>query len=125
MNARQLQKLGIPEWASGAAIRAVQGLSQLRTLSKPELREQIRQVAESPALFLGDAVLEELAQHLLESCQDLQKARVQADYQTLESEIDSVANQQMLDVRVRPRIPIGGVLAIGKVDDSPYVERWP
>lgn len=127
MNARQLQKLGIPEWASGPAIRAVQELAQLRTLSKPELRERIRQVAESPALFLGDAVLDELARHLLESRQDPQETRVPASYQTWGSEIDPAAHQQMLDACHLPDavagalmpdahvgygLPIGGVLAM-------------
>ena len=125
MNARQLEKLGIPRWACPQAIQAIQELVKQKSLSKPEVREQIRQVAESPSLFVGDPVMDALARELLE--EGVLEHREPATYQTWGSDIDPAAHQQMQDACHLPDavagalmpdahvgygLPIGGVLAM-------------
>lgn len=58
MNARQLEKLGIPRHAVNHAIRAIRSLSESPDFDKRTIKDRLRLVAENPKLFLGDALLD-------------------------------------------------------------------
>ena len=67
MNARQLEKIGIPASAVKTAIQAVQQLAKLPDIERRSIPRRLQQVAESPQLFLGDPVLDALAKELLDT----------------------------------------------------------
>ena len=124
MNARQLEKLGIPRHAVNQAIRAIQLLVESPEFDKRTIKDRLRLVAENPQLFLGDAVLGGLARELVES--DPVPEFVPIEYRTWGTNIDEGAHQQMRDACRIPAavgaalmpdahigygLPIGGVLA--------------
>ncbi len=124
MNARQLEKLGIPKYCANTAISAIQQLVSLNT-SRSEVKTRLIQVAENPTLFLGDPVMDDLAKVLL----DVQDAVTHEpiSYKRWGSNIDPGAIKQMQDACGIPSavaaavmpdahlgygLPIGGVLAL-------------
>ena len=124
MNARQLEKLGIPRHAVNQAIRAIQLLTDSPDFDRRTIKDRLRLVAENPQLFLGDAVLDGLARELSESDPSPQMEPIA--YQTWGTNIDEGAHQQMKDACRIPAavgaalmpdahigygLPIGGVLA--------------
>lgn len=125
MNARQLEKLGIPRYCARYAITAVQELAALKSLSRGEIRERVRQVAESPQLFVGDALFDALAKELLNDGPQAPQEPVR--YRTWGSNIDDATFRQMDDACHLPNavgaalmpdahvgygLPIGGVLGL-------------
>lgn len=125
MNARQLEKLGIPRHAVGYAIQAIQQLIADPQAGRRHVRERLRQVAEQPQLFVGDPVLGALARELLEV--EPPQVVEPLTYRTWGSQIDEAAHQQMRDACQIPGavgaalmpdahvgygLPIGGVLAV-------------
>ncbi|MCA9062812.1 MAG: RtcB family protein [Planctomycetaceae bacterium] len=126
MNARQLEKLGVPRHCVKPAIAAVQQLAAERTLSRTEIRERIRQVTENPRLFVGDSVLNALALELLED-DEPPVVTEPVKYHRWGSNIDDGALAQMEtaclvpgvtgaalmpDAHIGYGLPIGGVLAV-------------
>ena len=131
MNARQLEKLGIPRYAAVTAVRAIQELIRSGRLGRKEVKEKIRQVAEYPQLFVGDVILDSLARELQQS-DDIDADRsthemVCPDYRVWGTNIDQSAHEQMRnacripgtagaalmpDAHVGYGLPIGGVLAV-------------
>ena len=124
MNARQLEKLGIPRHAVNQAIRAIQLLTDSPDFDRRTIKDRLRLVAENPQLFLGDAFLDGLARELSESDPSPQMEPIA--YQTWGTNIDEGAHQQMKDACRIPAavgaalmpdahigygLPIGGVLA--------------
>ncbi len=124
MNARQLEKLGIPRHAVNQAIRAIQLLTDSPDFDRRTIKDRLRLVAENPQLFLGDAVLDGLARELSESDPSPQMEPIA--YRTWGTNIDEGAHQQMKDACRIPAavgaalmpdahigygLPIGGVLA--------------
>ncbi len=124
MNARQLEKLGIPRHAVNQAIRAIQLLLESPDFDRRTIKERLRLVAANPQLFLGDAVLDGLARDLTES--DPSPEIEPIEYRTWGTNIDEGAHQQMKDACRIPAavgaalmpdahlgygLPIGGVLA--------------
>ena len=95
MNARQLEKLGIPRHAANQAIRAIQLLAESPDFDKRTIKDRLRLVAENPQLFLGDAVLDGLARELTES--DPSPEIEPIGYRTWGTNIDEGAHQQMKD----------------------------
>ncbi len=59
MNATQLRKIGIPQFCIPQAIKAIQLAAKERGTS--EIKKDLKLVAESPQLFVGDATFGELA----------------------------------------------------------------
>jgi tRNA-splicing ligase RtcB len=125
MNARQLEKIGIPGFAANLAIQAIQKLVKQPEMERKSIEQRLRQVAESPALFLGDPVFNTLARELLENPAQPEPASPVA-YRTWGSQIDEQTFQQMNqacrlpiavgaalmpDAHVGYGLPIGGVLA--------------
>ncbi len=125
MNARQLEKLGIPKYCSKYAIAAVQELVKQKQHSSGEIKERLKQVAESPTLFVGDPIMDALAKELLSDAEVPTGTRV--EYRTWGSNIDDAAHKQMddachvpsavgaalmPDAHVGYGLPIGGVLAL-------------
>ncbi len=127
MNARQLEKLGIPRHASKHAIVAIQALSGDPEMDSRTIKQRIRLVAESPKLFLGDPILDSLARELLEADSVAEtKSPEPIGYRVWGSNIDEGAFRQMEeacripsavaaalmpDAHVGYGLPIGGVLA--------------
>ncbi|MCA9059911.1 MAG: RtcB family protein, partial [Planctomycetaceae bacterium] len=126
MNARQLEKLGIPRHCVKPAITAVQQLAADRVLSRNEIKERLRQVVESPKLFVGDPVLDALARELLDDATEPPAAEP-VTYQRWGSQIDDGAIAQMEmavqvpgvtgaalmpDAHIGYGLPIGGVLGV-------------
>ena len=124
MNARQLEKIGIPRHAVNHAIRAIQLLSESPDFDKRTIKDRLRLVAENPNLFLGDAVLDALARELTES--DAPQEYDPIEYRTWGTNIDDGAHHQMReacripaavgaalmpDAHIGYGLPIGGVLA--------------
>ncbi len=124
MNARQLEKLGIPRHAANAAIRAIQSLSAISEFDQRAIKDRLRQVVENPGLFIGDPALDGLARELTES--DEPTVYEPITYRTWGTDIDDGAHQQMADACRIPAavgaalmpdahigygLPIGGVLA--------------
>ena len=125
MNARQLEKLGVPRECANAAIACVQKMAAQKTWSKGEIKKRLKQVVESPSLFLGDPIMDGFANELLsESDNTLPQA---ISYQTWGENIDHGAHHQMEDACQLPNavaaalmpdghigygLPIGGVLAL-------------
>lgn len=125
MNARQLEKLGVPRRCARPAIAAVQQISAQKTMSRSQMKERIRQVVSDPQLFLGDAVFNDLASELLEHVEEPTEDPI--TYRTWGQEIDKGAFQQMEDACRIPGavgaalmpdahigygLPIGGVLGL-------------
>lgn len=124
MNARQLEKIGIPRHASHEAIRAIQVLSESSGFDSRQIKQRLKQVAETPSLFLGDPHLDGLAKELLGSEPRPQHEPI--GYRTWGTNIDHGAHQQMQeacripaavgaalmpDAHIGYGLPIGGVLA--------------
>ncbi len=128
MNARQLEKLGIPRTAVRHAVAAIQSLSQQEDMDKRTIKERLRLVAENPRLFFGDSVLDSLARELVSSDTEetAPEPRGPVPCRIWGSSIDEGALRQMEDARHNPfavgaalmpdahigyGLPIGGVLA--------------
>lgn len=128
MNARQLEKLGIPRDAAPLAIQAIQKLVGNHELNRREVQERLRLVAENPKLFVGDSILDALARELIELEAPVPAAsREPLTYRTWGTLIDDQAHQQMRnaceipialgaalmpDAHVGYGLPIGGVVAL-------------
>ncbi|MEY3176611.1 MAG: RNA-splicing ligase RtcB [Planctomycetota bacterium] len=126
MNARQLEKIGIPRFAANTAIQAVQQLAKLPDFDRKSISGRLQKVAEAPRLFLGDPILDSLAKELLADSADPRPPAEPLKYRTWGSLIDAQAFQQMdnacqipsavgaalmPDAHVGYGLPIGGVLA--------------
>lgn len=126
MNARQLEKLGVPRSCAKSAIAAIQNLIAEGSLSRSRIKARIRLVTEDPQMFLGDAVFDGLAKDLLEET-DINEVREAISYRTWGSDIQQAAFLQMEDACQIPGavaaalmpdahvgygLPIGGVLAL-------------
>lgn len=126
MNARQLEKIGIPASAAKTAIQAVQQLAKLPDIERRSIPRRLQQVAESPQLFLGDPVLDALAKELLDTADSTPAPVSRIPWRTWGTQIDPQAFHQMdtacqipgavsaalmPDAHVGYGLPIGGVLA--------------
>lgn len=127
MNAKQLQKLGVPPECTKVAIRALsraagQGLGM--GLKGKRARQCVLDVVSNPRAYETDAVWSELARELQTA--HLRVPSQPISYQTWGDDIDSAAHEQMRtacqvpnavgaalmpDAHVGYGLPIGGVLA--------------
>jgi tRNA-splicing ligase RtcB len=122
MNATQLRKIGIPQFCIPQAIKAIQVAAKERGTS--EIKKDLKLVAESPQLFVGDATFGELARAILDEREITPTEPIH--YRTWGTEIDDGAHAQMRqacslpvargaalmpDAHVGYGLPIGGVLA--------------
>ncbi len=127
MNARQLEKLGIPKFCVKEAIAVVQQLAASSDVDRKSIKERLAQVAENPSLFIGDPLFGNLATELLQAgVETNSQVREPISYRTWGNDIDEVAHHQMRDACRIPSavaaammpdahvgygLPIGGVLA--------------
>lgn len=126
MNARQLEKLGIPRHAAKIAIQAIHALNGQEDVSRSSIRERLQLVARNPRVFLGDPILDSLARTLFEAPAEDRSPPQALSYRTWGSQIDEAAHRQMEqacripaavgaalmpDAHVGYGLPIGGVLA--------------
>lgn len=125
MNARQLEKLGVPAFCAGEAIVAIQRwVSEDKSRSKT-VKDTIKQLVAAPHEFVTDETWGELARSLATADAD-PVAREPITYPTWGTEIDPAAHAQMRlacelpmavgaalmpDAHVGYGLPIGGVLA--------------
>ena len=125
MNARQLEKLGVPRECARWAIAAVQQLVAQKRCSRGEIKKRIQQVVADPQLFVGDDTLGTLAAELLSEAEVVERSDL--TYRTWGDNIDPAAHQQMEnacqvpgavgaalmpDAHLGYGLPIGGVLAV-------------
>ncbi len=125
MNARQLEKLGVPSFCAGEAINAIQRLAREDKLRNRDIKEIIKRVVAAPQDFATDEHWGELARSLSAMAEE-PIAREPIDYPTWGSDIDQAAHAQMRlacrlpmavgaalmpDAHVGYGLPIGGVLA--------------
>ena len=126
MNARQLEKIGVPSFAVKPAIRAVQDLCRLPDFDRKAIQAKLQLVVQNPRLFLGDPILNDLARELIDADLPANQPRTELKYRIWGSNIDKGAIQQMNDACHLPSataaalmpdahigygLPIGGVLA--------------
>lgn len=125
MNARQLEKLGVPRDCAKSAIAAVQALAAEKKYSRGEIKKRIGQVVADPQLFVGDRCWDALAKDLLSEAEVIEQPEL--TYRTWGDNIDAGAHKQMEDACQVPSavgaalmpdahigygLPIGGVLAV-------------
>lgn len=125
MNARQLERMGIPRYCAKQAITAVQTLVAQERPSRSDIKKRLIAVVEDPKLFVGDAIFDGLAQELL--ADDGPGLGAPIAYETWGQDIDQGAHIQMRDACRVPSavgaalmpdahigygLPIGGVLAL-------------
>ena len=127
MNAKQLQKIGVPPDCTKAAIRALsraaeQGLGM--GLKGKRARQLVASVVENPQAFAADAIWGEFARELLAEATPVKYEPI--SYRTWGDDIDEGAHAQMRtacqvpnaigaalmpDAHIGYGLPIGGVLA--------------
>lgn len=124
MNARQLEKLGVPSSCTGAAIAGIANAAKEAGFRKKEIKNAITAVVGEPDGHLNDPYFGELAREIVAD-RDFVRPEPIA-YQTWGSEIDDGTHKQMAqacgvpmatgaalmpDAHVGYGLPIGGVLA--------------
>ncbi len=125
MNARQLQKLGVPEGCVKSAIAAIQHAMKAGDQKGKQIKQLIRSVVERPEEFISDESFGQFAKDMLAD-----QAFVRSEpigYRTWGSEIEQAAHGQMKqacavpmaaaaalmpDAHVGYGLPIGGVLGL-------------
>ena len=127
MNARQLIKLGIPQYCVPAAIRAIHSAAEAGVLRDMNVREHLKRIVAQPSEHSADEHFGPLALALLES-DPLLVPREPISYRTWgDAGIESASHAQMRDACRLPMavgaalmpdahvgygLPIGGVLAL-------------
>jgi tRNA-splicing ligase RtcB len=127
MNARQLEKLGVPSECMKSAILAIQSASSAGILRSLNVKQLIAEILASPANHLGDPHFGPFAQAVIDAGTPA-KVREPITYRTWgESGIDAESHVQMRqacalpmatgaalmpDAHVGYGLPIGGVLAL-------------
>ena len=124
MNARQLEKIGIPFYCVPDAIVIVQRLASQEDWRGKELKATLKNIVATPSDFLSDPDWGPLASKLLSDNQAIKREPI--TYQTWGVDIDVAAHGQMKqacrlpnavaaalmpDAHVGYGLPIGGVLA--------------
>lgn len=128
MNARQLEKLGVPIECVPAAIKAIQNVIREQGLRGKNVKETIVSLVEDPHAFLGDALWGAFAQNIIEVSSELDQVPAEPiAYPTWGDQIDEAAHLQMRtacqlpvaragalmpDAHMGYGLPIGGVLAV-------------
>ena len=125
MNARQLEKLGIPIYCANEAIAVIQRLASDGHLRSKSIKETIKNIVAKPQDYVTDENWGSLARSLGE-LEVNPNAREPLNYPTWGSDIDPAAHAQMRqacslpmasgaalmpDAHVGYGLPIGGVLA--------------
>lgn len=127
MNARQLEKLGVPAECMKAAISAIQSAASAGVLRTLNLKQSIKNVMENPAAHLADPYFAPFAQSVLDAGEPA-PVREPIAYRTWgdagiepESHVQmrqacalpmAVGAALMPDAHVGYGLPIGGVLAL-------------
>jgi tRNA-splicing ligase RtcB len=128
MNARQLEKLGVPSPCVPVAITSIQNVIGQKGHRGKDVKEQIASVVEDPQGFLGDEFWGSLAESILEDRNQVQALAPETiAYPTWGTQIDPAAHMQMRtacqlpiaraaalmpDAHLGYGLPIGGVLAV-------------
>jgi len=127
MNARQLEKLGVPAECVKSAILAIQSASRAGMLRELNVKQLIAEILACPSTHTADAHFGQFAQAVVDSG-DAAEPREPISYRTWgESGIDAASHTQMRqacalpmatgaalmpDAHVGYGLPIGGVLAL-------------
>lgn len=128
MNARQLEKLGVPNECVAIAITSIQTVIRDKGYRGKNVKETIGAIVENPHSFLGDESWGALAQELLDHRNQVDEVPAEPiSYPTWGSQIDQAAHDQMRtacqlpiaraaalmpDAHLGYGLPIGGVLAV-------------
>jgi tRNA-splicing ligase RtcB len=132
MNARQLEKLGVPLECVAVAITTIQNVIREKGFRGKDVKETIAKLVENPQAFLADEHWGAFAQGLLDYQSDMQDVPSEPlKYPTWGQDIDDAAHHQMQTACMLPiaragalmpdahmgyGLPIGGVLAVENVD---------
>jgi len=128
MNARQLEKLGVPIECVPAAITAIQDVIREKGVRGKNVKETIASLVDDPHAFLGDEYWGAFAQNMIEVTSELEAVPAEPiPYPTWGTDIDQAAHNQMRtacqlpvaragammpDAHLGYGLPIGGVLAV-------------
>jgi tRNA-splicing ligase RtcB len=128
MNARQLEKLGVPLECVAVAITTIQNVIREKGFRGKDVKETIAKLVENPQAFLADEHWGAFAQGLLDYQSDMQDVPSEPlKYPTWGQDIDDAAHHQMQTACMLPiaragalmpdahmgyGLPIGGVLAV-------------
>jgi len=110
MNARQLEKLGVPIPCVPVAIRSIQNVVGQKGYRGKDVKEQIAAVVENPQGFLEDEFWGALAESILEDRTQVQALAPETiAYPTWGTQIDPAAHMQM---RTACQLPIARAAAL-------------
>lgn len=124
MNTRQLRRIGVPEYCLKTAVTAIKNALADRAMKGGEAKRKIKELIESPDIYIGDKYFNDLAREIKEEPTETLTADI--DYRTWGDDIDDGAHQQMYqacrvpsargaalmpDAHIGYGLPIGGVLA--------------
>jgi tRNA-splicing ligase RtcB len=125
MNARQLQKLGVPDYCCATAVNAIQAAAKAGLHRGGDLKETVRAVLDDPTQYVEHEHFGEFARELIGEGQVVRPEPIA--YRTWGQDIDEASHQQMRqacavpmavgaalmpDAHVGYGLPIGGVLAL-------------
>lgn len=124
MNARQLRRLGVPDWCIKTAVTAIKNALGDRAMKGGEAKRKVAALLEDPEIFVGDKYFNDLACEIKAEPDEPLVGSI--DYRTWGEDIDDGAHQQMYqacqvpsargaalmpDAHIGYGLPIGGVLA--------------
>lgn len=126
MNKRQLAQLGVPEYCMKEAMTAVQqAASGTDKIRGNQLKAKVKNVVESPEVYLGDDTFNDFAKALIEDREFVDPEPIR--YKTWGDDIDEGSHSQMIqacrvpsargaalmpDAHIGYGLPIGGVLGL-------------
>lgn len=128
MNARQLEKLGVPIECVPVAITTIQNVIREKGFRGKNVKETIALLVDNPRVFLADEHWGAFAQSMIDVSTELEQVPAEPiAYPTWGEDIDQAAHDQMLtacqlpiaragalmpDAHMGYGLPIGGVLAV-------------
>ena len=128
MNARQLEKLGVPMECVPVAITTIQNVIRDKGFRGKNVKETIVSLVENPQAYLGDEYWGDFAQSMIDVATELEQVPAEPiAYPTWGEDIDQAAHNQMKtacqlpiaragalmpDAHMGYGLPIGGVLAV-------------
>lgn len=128
MNARQLEKLGVPIECVPVAITTIQNVIREKGFRGKNVKETIASLVDNPQAYLADEYWGAFAQSMIDVATELEQVPAEPiAYPTWGEDIDQAAHDQMLtacqlpiaragalmpDAHMGYGLPIGGVLAV-------------
>src|SRR5262249_16978237 len=110
MNARQLEKLGVPSECVKSAIRAIQNASQAGVLRSLDIKQSVRSIMAAPGDYVDDPLFGEFAREVQESGREAAAPKSPLTYRTWgDSGIEPASHVQMRQACALP-MAVGAAL---------------